>query len=147
MEIIIWSFKVLLLKLIRWYQNSAWLKSPSYSPLLARHFWKLTYTSWIMKCLSSQPRVNAKWHSLYPFREFFPQPQLFSSHTCTDHYSAEYSKEMLCTFLYFSLCSPLLCRLTLAWSSLTLHLHLLNLACWAPTEITFTHRLETHSRQ
>ena len=25
-----------------------------------------------MKCLSSQPRVNAKWHSLYPFREFFP---------------------------------------------------------------------------
>lgn len=98
----------MLLKLIRWYQNSAWLKSPSYSPLLARHFWKLTYTSWIMKCLSSQPRVNAKWHSLYPFREFFPQPQLFSSHTCTDHYSAEYSKEMLCTFLYFSLCSPLL---------------------------------------
>lgn len=109
LEIRIWAFQVLLLKLISWYQNSVRSKS-TYSPILSKTLLStLPYTSWVMNFSSCQPSLSAKCHLYYSFREFFSQPWVSSDaliSTLLDSQSELSIK--LCIFLSAALFSPAL---------------------------------------
>lgn len=95
----VWSFKVLLLWLVRQFQRNVGSRA-NYSPLLS----SLAQDLWIKRIsslasgisLCSSPWMNARHGSHNPFRWLFPQARVVSSHTGSDWYSEDCSRRTLC---------------------------------------------------